>query len=190
MLENKKIIVIYKSKYGSTKYYADWIAKNIDADLLEVSEAKIEKLKNYHTIVYGGPLFAFRISGVKFITKNIEKIKHKKIVIFSTGILSETVENRNTVIETNFNQNVRSQIKLFMLKGDFDIKKINLLDKMLVNTIRRKLKKIHEDKRDENMKEFLEIFEHVIERKDKKNAQSIIEYSNEQWEENSNNDEK
>ena len=40
------------------------------------------------------------------------------------------------------------------------------------------------------MKEFLEIFEHVIERKDKKNAQSIIEYSNEQWEENSNNDEK
>ena len=45
MLENKKIIVIYKSKYGSTKYYADWIAKNIDADLLEVSEAKIEKLE-------------------------------------------------------------------------------------------------------------------------------------------------
>ena len=95
MLENKKIIVIYKSKYGSTKYYADWIAKNIDADLLEVSEAKIEKLKNYHTIVYGGPLFAFRISGVKFITKNIEKIKHKKIVIFSNEITLHETMNTN-----------------------------------------------------------------------------------------------
>ncbi|MBP9478614.1 MAG: hypothetical protein KBF12_08330 [Sebaldella sp.] len=182
MLEKKDTVVVYKSKYGSTKYYADWIAKSINADLLEVLEVKIEELEKYKTIVYGGPLFAFKISGVKLITQNLKKLKDKKIIIFTTGILSETEKNRNSVIEQNFTKDLKSQIKLFMLKGDFDIKKLNLLDKIMINTIKRKLKKMHKDKLDENMKELLKIFDQEKEETKKDSIQSIVECVNEEKE--------
>ena len=55
-MENK-IAVIYKSKYGATKRYAGWIALKLDADLYEVSDIGKKDLKEYDTIIYGGPLY-------------------------------------------------------------------------------------------------------------------------------------
>lgn len=49
-----KIVVIYKSKYGSSKKYAQWIAEEVNGDLFNSSNIKEEKLKEYDIIVYGG----------------------------------------------------------------------------------------------------------------------------------------
>jgi len=43
---DKKVAVIYKSKYGSTKGYAEWIARDVDGDLFESSKIRIEDLAN------------------------------------------------------------------------------------------------------------------------------------------------
>ena len=47
----RKIAVIYKSKYGTTKRYAEWIAHELDAHLFEASAIKPEVLSSYD-IVY------------------------------------------------------------------------------------------------------------------------------------------
>ena len=80
-----KIAVIYKSRYGSTKKYAEWIAQEAGADLLEHSQAKINDLVKYDTIVYGGNLHAGKIDGKELIVNNFEKIKEKKLIIFWVG---------------------------------------------------------------------------------------------------------
>ena len=38
----KNIAIVYKSKYGSTKKYAQWIAEEIRGDLLGHAETKVE----------------------------------------------------------------------------------------------------------------------------------------------------
>ena len=39
-----KIAVIFHSRYGSTKKYAQWIAEAVGADIFERSMAKITKI--------------------------------------------------------------------------------------------------------------------------------------------------
>ena len=42
-----KIAVIYKSKYGSTKKYAQWIAEEAKVNLFEYSEMDVKELVEY-----------------------------------------------------------------------------------------------------------------------------------------------
>ena len=51
-------IVIYKTKYGSTKTYADWIAEELVCESVDAKSVKIEDLEKYDTIVYRGGLYA------------------------------------------------------------------------------------------------------------------------------------
>ena len=44
-------VVLYGSKYGSTKQYAEWIAEELNADLLDVNDANLQNIKNYDTII-------------------------------------------------------------------------------------------------------------------------------------------
>ena len=70
-------IVVYKTKYGSTKTYAEWIAEELSADIRDAKTVKADDLLKYDTIIYGGGLYAEVINGVSLITKNYEKLKDK-----------------------------------------------------------------------------------------------------------------
>ena len=76
----KRIAVIYKSKYGTTKKYAGWIALRLDADLYEVSDIREKDIKEYDVIIFGGPLYIGKIKGIGFINKNIDKLIEKNFI--------------------------------------------------------------------------------------------------------------
>ena len=79
-------IVVYKSKYGSTKTYAEWIKEELNCDIADAKSVSIDDLLKYDNIIYGGGLYAEIINGVHLLTKNFDKLKDKKIAIFTTGI--------------------------------------------------------------------------------------------------------
>ena len=57
MSYNKKIAIVYKSKYGCTMKYAGWLAIKLDADLYEVSDVGRWDLLKYKTIIFGSPIY-------------------------------------------------------------------------------------------------------------------------------------
>ncbi len=68
-----KIAVVYTSKYGTTQQYAQWIAKDVGADLLRQDACKVKDLEKYECLVFGGPIHAGGILGIRFcrrITRN------------------------------------------------------------------------------------------------------------------------
>ncbi len=79
-------IVIYKSRYGSSKTYAEWIAEELGCRAVDVKGLKVSELLKYDTVIFGGGLYAEMIAGIHFVTKNFEKLSEKKIIVFSTGI--------------------------------------------------------------------------------------------------------
>ncbi len=141
-----KAIVIYKSKYGSTKSYAQWIAQELSCEAVDASKVKISDLSEYDTIIYGGGLYAEVIAGISLITKNIDKLKDKKIIVYTTGITPPECREYydKLVVEKNFKGGVLPNIKIFNYPGKMVISELSLVHKTAIKT----LKKIMSDKKE------------------------------------------
>lgn len=132
-------IVIYKTKYGATKKYAEWIAEELDCEVKNVKDVKIDELTKYDNIIYGGGLYAEVIDGVVFITRNLDKLEGKKIVIFSTGItpLKYREYYDKLVIEKNFKPEMLDKIKVFNFMGKMIIDELSLVHKSALKTLKQ-----------------------------------------------------
>lgn len=132
-------IVVYRSKYGSTKTYAEWIKEALGCEMLEYKEAKIEDLEKYDTIIYGGGLYAEVINGVYLLTKNFDKIKDKKIVVYTTGItpLKYREYYDKLVIEKNFKPEMLEHIKVFNFMGKMIIEELSLPHKTALKALKK-----------------------------------------------------
>ena len=80
-----KTVVVYKSISGFTKKYAEWIAEELEADLSRLKKIDMDTLLKYDIIIYGGCLHAVGISGVNMIKNNLDKLRDRNIIIFTTG---------------------------------------------------------------------------------------------------------
>lgn len=131
------IAVVYKSKYGSTKRYAQWIAEEVKADCFECSKIETKKLMEYDTIIYGGGLYASGIAGISIITKNFEVLKDKKIIVFTVGLAStDKKESFLPIIEKNFSKEMQNNIKFFHLRGGMDYKKLGIIHKSMMGMMK------------------------------------------------------
>jgi menaquinone-dependent protoporphyrinogen IX oxidase len=171
---NKKTAVIYKSKYGSTKRYAGWIALTLDADLYEVRDIRVRDLDDYDTIIYGGGLYIGKINGIKFLIDNYEKIKNKKIIVFAVGMESNNIDINKKTLDMNFDEDMINNINLFNFIGAFDYSKLNLIDKVLMKGLKSRIsKKNITDMTDED-KIVLEGFNKLIDLCDKKSIDILV----------------
>ncbi|WP_102399004.1 flavodoxin domain-containing protein [Haloimpatiens massiliensis] len=174
---NNKIVVIYKSKYGSSKKYAQWIAEEVKGDLFDASEIKVEMLKEYDTIVYGGGLYASGISGISLITKNFDIIKDKKIIVYTVGLAStDKKEVFAPIIEKNFPKEIIDNIKFFHFRGGIDYKKLSLVHKAMMAMLKKVVSKKPEDKLTDDDKELLATYGDKVDFTDRSAIVTLVNY--------------
>ncbi len=132
-------IVIYKTKYGSTKTYAQWIGEALCCPIKDAKEVKVEDLKEFDTIIYGGGLYAEVINGVTLITKNIKKLEGKRLVVYTTGITPLTCRDYydKMVIEKNFKPEIREKIKVFNFLGKMILEELSPVHRTALKTLKK-----------------------------------------------------
>jgi len=170
-----KIVVVYKSISGFTKKYAEWIAEELEADLLSL-EKKIEIniLLKYDIIIYGGSLHAVGISGVNIIKNNFNKLRDKNIIIFSTGASPPKESIISEVKDSNFSAEEQKQIQFYYFRGGFDFKKLNLINKILMTLLKWKIKLKRDKTSDE--KGMLAAYSKPMDFTKKENIKELLEY--------------
>ncbi len=132
-------IVIYKSKYGSTKAYAQWIADELGCEAYDAGSVKIDDIMKYDTIIYGGGLYAEVIAGVSLITKNIEKLKDKKLIVYTTGITPIDCRDYydKLVVEKNFKKGEAESIKIFNFLGKMVVNELSLVHRTAIKSLKK-----------------------------------------------------
>lgn len=132
-------IVIYKSKYGSTKQYAEWIAEELSCRAINAKDVKFEDIKDYDTIIYGGGLYAEVINGSTIITKNIDKLADKKVIVYTTGLTPVDCREYydKMVVEKNFKNGVPENVKIFNFIGKMIIDELSLVHKTAIKTLKK-----------------------------------------------------
>ncbi|BCJ96549.1 hypothetical protein acsn021_41180 [Anaerocolumna cellulosilytica] len=137
--------VIYKSHYGSTEIYAKWLAKDLDADLLQAEQVKPADLQKYQTIVYGGGLYAGGVNGIALLTKNFELIKDKALYLFTVGAADvtdpENLKNIRSALEQKLPPAMREKLHIYHLRGGMRYSKMNFMHRTMMNMMVKMLRK-------------------------------------------------
>ncbi|MBD3299749.1 MAG: hypothetical protein GF347_00160 [Candidatus Moranbacteria bacterium] len=162
-----KNLIIYRSVYGSTKEYAQWIADAIGADIFSLEEAENVDLNNYENIVLGCGVYAGKIKIKKWIVSNWDKLKSKnKVVLFTTsGSPAEEIK-KEKMIERNLPKEILAKIRYFPLGGRMVIEDLNFFHKLIIKLLAKMTKDPGLKKRSVKGFNFM----------DKKNIDPILDY--------------
>ncbi len=159
----ERTIVIYKSKYGSTKKYAEWIAGELECPAVSIDDFKKSELKNYDKVLYGG---AVQAGGIKELDKFMKWIRSdlklldlyregkitaedlkksgvvpRRYAIFAVGINLEKEEARQQLLDINFPKRYMKQLPCFYLPGEYHPENIQGADKMIIGLAKKMVAK-------------------------------------------------
>jgi hypothetical protein len=167
-----KIAVVYKSKYGTTKRYAEWIANELGAGLFDASHVKPAQLADFDTVIFGGWVFASTISGLKTVIKT--SCKH--LVVFSVGLGDPETADYTGMLKSAASSGLPSAAKVFHLRGGVDYGKLGVLHKGMFGMVRSAAKKKDESQRSSEEKAILETYGGKVDYTDKSAIEPIIDY--------------
>lgn len=138
-----KTAVIYNSKTGSTKKYAEDIAARVDGDVFPLKSFKFKKmLPEYDTIIFGGWVKGSQIQGINDFLGWWDLMEKKNVIVFSCGMSFPTAEGRKSLIDANVLD--LYHLRYYQLQGSFDFKKLSPLNKFLISNSLRLMAKDEE----------------------------------------------
>jgi len=173
-------LVLYFTKYGSTKQYAQWIAEELNGDVLDIKAARPSRLRDYDVILLGSALYARSIKGLDLLVANYEKIKDKKLVVFTCGMADyskkENCDGIYKWLEEAIPKNILESIKVFYLRGGIDYRKLSFKHKVMMGMVRKMVLKKGADNMNEENKEFLETDGKTVDFMERDSIIGIVEY--------------
>ena len=135
-----KGIILYSSKYGSTKRYAEWLAEETGFDCVETKKAKIEDVKQYDTILLGGGIYASGIAGLSFLKKNITQLREKKVIVFCDGASPYEERAFQQIVAHNLKDSLAG-LPCFYCRGAWDPDAMSLADRTLCRMLQKAVAK-------------------------------------------------
>ena len=172
------IIVLYKSEYGFTKKYAEWIAEELTCGCAEVSSFDFDT--DYKTIIFGGGLYAGKINGIKTLIRNYDKIKDKKLIVFTVGVAdvddTENVKNIVSSARKQIPEEMFSKIKLFHFRGGMNYKKMSFIHQCMMWFMKTMLSKKPENERSDSDRAVIESYGGKFDFSDKKTVDNLVRY--------------
>jgi len=169
------IVVVYRSKYGSTEKYAKWIAEELSADIYKSNQIKPDKLEKYSTIIYCGGLYVGGILGFSLIKKNYSKLCNKKLIIVAVGATLKDKDAMEELKNRNLTPEMKNKVHFFLLRGGLNYKKMNALDRFLMYMLYKSIKKKDPEKLDNDSKGILATYGKTVDFTNKKTIAPIID---------------
>jgi menaquinone-dependent protoporphyrinogen IX oxidase len=111
------ILVLYHTKYGSTKQYAQWIAQDLGAELSPVLAYDPQKLASVDTVIFGASIRMGKLQQADFLRKHSPILLQKKLIIFSVSAAPPEDPEIRTYYENSVPENLRRHATFVALPG-------------------------------------------------------------------------
>jgi len=170
-----KALIIYKSKTGFTKWYAEFIAKEVDGNLVDFKEVTTEIISGYDVVIYGGGLYAGMINGYKKAKEMFEKSSANRFILFATGgTPNESTKEIDEIWKNNLSEEELESIPHFYMQGGICYEKMSFLNRTIMKMMSRVLdKKKNKDSAEEG---FAQAIKSSYDIKAKEYAEPLIKY--------------
>lgn len=144
------ILIVYKSKTGFTKRYAEMVAKRLTCTLADYRTITPGLLSQYDTVVFGSRAYAGRIDGYRKAMKLFQKSGVRSVALFVTGAAPNEAED---VIKQLWSQNLTAEelerIPHFYMQSGLCYEQMSLPDRLMMKMAAALMKK----KKDKNAHE-------------------------------------
>ena len=174
-----KNLVLYTSKYGSTKQYAQWIGEALHCPVDEFANLDHYDLNDVDTIICGEGVYAGRLKSPKSLQEIIRKYPDKNYVFFLVGLAdANDAENRDRLyadLKKYLDDDIE-KIKVFFLRGAIDYSKLSFMDRSMMWMLYQTLKHKPKDELPEDAQQAIETYGKKVDFVDKAAIKPIIDY--------------
>lgn len=160
--------IIYTTNTGSTAQYAKMLAEKTGLPAFSIEEAK-SKVEAGSEIIYLGWIMAAQVKGYKAAAKKYRIRAVCAVGMEKTGTRTEEIREKTCVPD---------EIPLFTLQGNFNVKKLRGLYRLMMSLMLKMVPKQLEAKADRTQREneMLEIMLHGGENVRKENLGEVLEW--------------
>lgn len=129
----KKVAIVYTSKFGHTKQYADWLLAHLgkdEADVINVAGFNPTQLLAYKLIIFASCVYGDKMPIMDFVKKNIMGISTAKIMFLAVGwYTNDSEEAVQKLTEENYPDQFKGKVPMYVVNSGIDKKKISVADK-------------------------------------------------------------
>ncbi len=83
-LSTTRILIVYVSKYGSTRQYALWLREAVPADLAELGREEPD-ISSYDVVIVGSYIRKGKIAASPFLEKNWPILRERQVILFTVS---------------------------------------------------------------------------------------------------------
>lgn len=134
-----RAVVIYNSKTGFTKQYAEWISAEAHCDCISLEGVERINLKDYDTVVFGSWFHAGKIQRLSWVFEQLKKDMSKSYIVFAVGASPADNPELKSAMENNIPRN--SIIKSFYLPGGINYDKLGIASRLMLKVYSTMLRK-------------------------------------------------
>lgn len=128
----KKTIVLYRSKTGFSKRYAEWIAEDLTCECRSIKCVKLDDLQDYGVVIYGAGVYAGMIAGLGKIKNWMEKSPEKTWIVFATGATPPKEGYEELIFKTNFRKGESRPAHFYYFLAGINYEKMGFFNRVLM----------------------------------------------------------
>ena len=126
-----KGVIVYKSKYGATSQYANWLADELGVPLVRAEEFSSKSLSDFDFVIFAGSIYIGKWLLRDWVKQNADALKAKKsFFVMVCGTPSSDFKEQERLANTNIPSSLRKNSDTIFLRGRVVIKKLSLMDKL------------------------------------------------------------
>lgn len=134
-------IILYGTQYGTSKIYAEELGRRIGVEAIPFDEAN--NLAEYGTIIHMGGVLEEGVEGLK--ASLFKKAKDSRLLVVTVGLgdidKKESRDMLKALIKKQISHEDYKRAQIFHLRGGLDYQNMNFLQKFMIKSVYKKLKK-------------------------------------------------
>ncbi len=134
-------LVLYHSKYGTTKKYAEALARELSCPAINQETARDQDLTLADTLVFGSSIRASGLGFSRFVKNHAAALEGKHLIFFCVGASPTPSEEDLEQVRVRSLGKTYPDAPLFYCRGEWDMDSMTTMDRLLCKALLKTLEK-------------------------------------------------
>jgi menaquinone-dependent protoporphyrinogen IX oxidase len=125
-----KGVVIYKSRYGATRQYAQWLSTELELPMMATAEISVAKLNEFDFVIMGSSVYIGKLLIKSWLQDHAAILQKKKLFLFVVcGTPASDTAKTTAIVAKNLPLSLASRCQVFFLQGRLNLEKLSFTDR-------------------------------------------------------------